>query len=323
MYSTTYVENSNSNLNSKTFPALKSLIFFGITEIDFESIKNVLMNVENISLCQCDITGEIVDQLVNCCPKLKWLRVSYCSIAGAASNVWFSKNYPALEHLEFRHDANIQIDQLKMFLEKHPKLKRFETIADILWTNRDLFSETNIRLDLLSILSSESNTVPIIQLFDFIKTLYDRGFYKTLRLGFSSFALDNIDIATLTTISASYVLINVEEIVFSDPTKASPDKIDFFARNLTNLEYLKVYKATFDQILPFIRHLKRLKTMKICKLSNEFFNSFALNEERKKLDNAVQVTIYLPEDVYLAEIWKYKNLNLKHVKIVRYLGEGF
>lgn len=46
-------------------PALKTLYFcaYNITQTDFPCVENVLMNVENISLVSCNITGKIVDQL--------------------------------------------------------------------------------------------------------------------------------------------------------------------------------------------------------------------------------------------------------------------
>lgn len=314
---------SELKLDAKTFSSLTALHFYDydFTETELQFFENVLMNVENVEITDSAIADGIVDQLVNCCPKLKRLIISNCEIIGATEHVWFSKNYPALEHLAYEDAENIQIDELKVFLEKHPKLKCFEIDARMLWANRDLLNETNIQLDVFGIsFYFENGTVPVIQIFDFAKTLYERGFYKVLRLKFIDYAIDDIDIATLTTVYASSGLINVQKLHI-DSVKESADKLEFLAKNLMKLDFLTFNDATFDQILPFIRHSKCLKTIKICALSETFFDTFTLNEEREELENAVHTTIYLPDDVYLTEIGKSKNLNLKHVKILRLSGD--
>lgn len=47
------------------------------------------------------------------------------------------------------------------------------------------------------------------------------------------------------------------------------------------------------------------------------FDVNALNVERKKLENACVVTIYVQECIYLSAKWKSQNVNLSHVRIVR------
>lgn len=97
--------------------------------------------------------------------------------------------------------------------------------------------------------------------------------------------------------------------------------VEALARSLLKLERLELRGGTFEQISVFVRNLKNLKTIRILTLPmrNEFFDLFSLNEERKKLKNAAQVTIDLPERIYMNEIWKSKELNLEHVKIARWL----
>lgn len=118
----------------------------------------------------------------------------------------------------------------------------------------------------------------------------------------------------------SFGFTNVKKIKISS-FEVSVDIIEFFARNLIKLQFLDIYEVNFGQILPFIRHSKTLMTIKIQELNIEFFDWFALNEERKKLENAAQVTIYIPEEIYLDEIWKSKNLNLEYFKLVRYVDD--
>lgn len=126
---------------------------------------------------------------------------------------------------------------------------------------------------------------------------------------------NHTDFATL----APHGLLNVTKLVVN---RMSTDKSEFFAKNLIKLERLTIFQSSFDQILPFICHSKSSKTISIGKvISNEYFDLFALNEEREKLESSAQVTINLPENHYLTEIWKIKNLNLNHVKIARNLEQ--
>ena len=72
-------------------------------------------------------------------------------------------------------------------------------------------------------------------------------------------------------------------------------------------------------ILPFIRHSRKLKTIKIDDLKSGALNIFALNEERKKLENACKISIYVRDNVYVPTKWKSHNfkLELDLIKILR------
>lgn len=202
----------NLNLDAKTFPALKSLFFYGKSfKTEFHHFKNVLMKVEKISLHACDVTGQMIDQLLNCCPKLKRLHVIHCSVSDADNDVWFSRHYPALEHLEYFFNTNIQIDNSLSFLKTHSKLKSFVTNAHILYENRNFFKETNIQLNILEINLRYADNYDIVQLFDALKDLHDHGFYRVLHLSFVDFVVNNIDWVTLNSIfgTSSSIDLNV------------------------------------------------------------------------------------------------------------------
>lgn len=308
-------------VDTKSFPALKSLYFlYNFIETHFHSFTNVLINVENIVLFQCVLTGDKIDMIVNGCPNLKRLLVKDCNISDTAADIWFSKVYPALEHLVYIDRANTQMKKVSnfsskaFFLIKHPNLKRFETNAHIFWTNRTFFEKSNIQLDFLGIIFCSASQNHLIKLFKFVKILQYRGFYKSLHLGFNDF--ENIDFETLCT---GLVDVNVKKLSIDSARKVSADKIEFFARNFKQLKHLLLRDTSFYQILPFVRHSKNLKTIEIVLLNNNYFDLFTLNEERKKLENAVKVTIHSWENVYLKEMWKSKNSNFEHVEIARSL----
>lgn len=65
----------------------------------------------------------IENQFANYCPNLEHLKVYSCS----ACNALFLHHFPTLERLQYESDVKCtRINELKMFLEKHTKLKQFE-----------------------------------------------------------------------------------------------------------------------------------------------------------------------------------------------------
>lgn len=89
-----------------------------------------------------------------------------------------------------------------------------------------------------------------------------------------------------------------------------------FSKGCPKLERLVLLTANFNTILPFIRHSKRLKSIKIAQQSRGL-DLFALNEERKKLENDADVVLCVPDYFYLSAKWKPRNLNMNFVKITR------
>lgn len=70
-----------------------------------------------------------------------------------------------------------------MFLEKHSKLNEIEMSHHFLFANRDVLNQTNIQLHLLGIHFESRNDMKHNDEFvDFLTNLYERGFYKSLKL---------------------------------------------------------------------------------------------------------------------------------------------
>lgn len=121
-------------LNTETFSSLKMLIFEDVhlTGARLGLAQKFLMNIENIELNYCRIAHNLFAKLATDCPKLKCLLVYYCNMENTVISELFSKHYPQLEHFQFEY-KNKQISQLKLFLVKHLKLKRFSTNFQFLW----------------------------------------------------------------------------------------------------------------------------------------------------------------------------------------------
>lgn len=225
---------------------------------------------------QCDISVGIFEQPAVHCTKLKSLIV----VGGSCTviKLLFQHHYPTLEHLKYQsgpRNRDTRIDQLKIFLENHTNLKRFESDQTFLWANRDLLIEAEIQWNLLTI-HSNSTISPFDQFFiEFVKTLHERNIYKTLHLSFGIgnfyIDIDNI-VPTLPALEILNIygfsiknttgLINLKELcIFHGDL--SHINVEAVAKCLIKLERLSFKQASIDHTLPFIRHSKRLKTIKI------------------------------------------------------------
>lgn len=323
--------------NFKTFDSLKTLIIGQrkLTEIEIGHMQNSLKDVESIHLAHCLISGHFFRQLANYCQKLKVLNIHNSDTTGEL----FSQNYPTLENLQYRPLISAsRNDQLKNFLEKHLKLNNFAASCYFLWENRDSLIQTSVRLDLLNIFFERKDPIPFDQFVIFLNTLYERGFYKTLKLTYRFFRPSNIDdndlknaISTLPALEK----LSIPDESFIDLTR-SPNLKEFYVEFLNTssntTETLATLAMSFpklerlglgmgfisiDAVLPFVRHSKKLKTIECPYVLDASIDLFALNQERKKLPNACKISICVPENIYLHEKWKPINLELDLVKIVR------
>lgn len=327
------------HLVDNIFSSLKTLIFksFKLNETRFEFMRTVLKKIENIHIENCILSGKNFKQLANYCPNLKSLRITDCDITFNALESLFSQNFPALEHLQYQTricNFDARICKLKTFFEKHTKFKHFECSVPVLWANRDLLCKTNVRLNLLTIdFYAWSSRIPFDKLIHFLWLLYEHGFYQLLHLSFDhvlDIDFEHFDnaISALPPIEILHInidsicdlsrLTSLKELRICHGHKSETD-LEFVAKCLMELEQLTFKYATIENILPFIRHSKKLKTIKISYWrSYKMLYVVALNEERKNLENASRITIYVEEEIYLREYWKSQNLNLSHVKITRF-----
>lgn len=322
--------------NVATFDALKKIIFFNVklNRSQIVGMQNVLKNVEVIQLSSCNIASDAYEQIANHCQKLKQLRSHNCEI----NNALFSQCYPAMERLRFVELKGGQMLELKPFLVKHMNLKQFQADSYILWLNQDVLMNTNIQLNLLKVRYRNSDhTAPFEQFFDFLRALHERGFYKVLefyvgdsnheylRDAISSLpALEKLSLIKFP-VSDWNRLNNLKElsIIYMTGHEINAETL---AKGLPKLEKLSLARIdTSSAILPFIRHSKRLKTIEIRVTTDDVLDLYALNQERKKLDGACQVCIYIRDLNYLATKWKSHNFNLELdlVRIMRLDGFNF
>lgn len=324
-------------LDADTFASLKSLSFWGVKsiEIQIDYARNVLKNIESIEFYATKSVGNVFERIASCCPKLKVLRVKSPRKIRTRSehnafNKIFLQRFLKLEHLKINvYDENAKINELKIFLKNHTKLKHLECDYRFLWANRNLLNETNNQLDVLTIhFHRENDAIPFDQFVDFLNQLFIRGIYKALHLHLDHF--ENVDFNTVistlpvlqkvNTYSNDVIdylrLTNLMELSIFEIDEGDFEQI---AKSLTKLERVRFQHASANHILPFIHFAKKIKTIKVYgRLRDDHvLDLFTLNEQRKKLGYARQVCIHVDEKVYLREKWKSKNLDLSHVRIAR------
>lgn len=335
---------NNSELNFfanvQSFEALKALIIgqHNLTETEIGYMQNVLKNVETIQLVHCRLSGRVFEQMAKHCSKLKYLHIHNSNVM--ANHGLFLHYFPTLEHLQYRPlVSQTRVNELKVFLEKHSNLKRFAASNHFLWENRDILIQTNVQLDLLNVHFDSTDPMPFDQFIKFLRSLYARGLYKTLKLTFRFCRPANVTtqelknaISTLPALRKlvlpddSFIdlprLSNLKEF-YIEFLNTSNANTEILATSLPKLERLGLGWGfmTVDALLPFIRHSKYLETIECPYFADKTLDLNALNEERKKHNkdaDACPISIRVPEYVHLDQTWNSQNLKLDLVKIERF-----
>lgn len=331
-------------LIAEQYCSLKTLVLCSIeltdTQIDF--IKNVLSNVENLDLKRCTIYGDIYEKFLKYCPKLKCLRLHEILFEPEdTSNQFFQQTYTSLQYIDFStfQIFSITNNELKNFFEQNKDLKHFGISNHFLWTNRELFIESNAHLDSFCIrteVSDEMAELPAVEFVNLLKVLYERGFFKSLH--FKMIETDeNIDYQELlnemATLDAFEVLVtnefddlsrlvNLKELWMLEYHHAT--NMETLAINASKIERIYLQKATTDHIRLFFQHSKKLKSVKVYEmiggdlLKGGVLNLYALNLERETLRAVRRVSVCVQENIYLATKKRRKNQNLGLVEIARW-----
>lgn len=330
-----------NRLRSKLYCSLNTLKLCEFTLIDSQlvSIREVLPNIEVIQLEECVIEMDFMTFL-RLCTNIKSLSICNCEFESDDYN-WMRQKYPTLERFHFTPEEYfVQNDELTIFLELNPNIKRLSIAADCLWTNSNSFMVSNVHLDYL-VVDFRDNSRCAKKLFNemthFSEILFElqaRGFYKSLHIRVIYMEDEQCEefITTLSSLETMEKLTIIPDVNISALLNLKElcigwihnnNNMQTLAISLIKLERVFFYEATTDDILPFIRHGARLNTIKIeilkdgSLLKNDSLDIATLNEERSKLALARKVLIFVGEKTYLATKWKTKNMNYGLVDIKR------
>lgn len=320
------------------YTSIKSLTFenkISLTKRKIECLKNILAKVKCIELIECEIDGDIYDDLLKFCKNLKSLRMN--EMYGGKK--WLLQKYPTLEHVQLRFifdfDSDLDgkmCDEIKPFLEQNPNIRCLDINASFLLQNMKQFTMVNAKLDELSIYCAHPNELKLI-----CAALNDlhgrRGFYQRLKLKIYLFdqdcierlaklpALENVVIAGLTNTTLSWpVMTDLKTVEFGFGYDHAKYGLETLVTNAINLESVFLQRSKYEEILLLVSHATKLKAIKVNWLVDVdvlTLNVSALNTARKNLIRASKVIIYLNETNYLATKWIFGSREFKWIEIRR------
>lgn len=320
-----------------------------VCQSNLEKFKDILNGVEFVGITDCKLNRNFHEMIRILCPNVKRLRLSQLchsenSIANATPNDCLKGKYSTLEYLELDTiESNCIDDGLTSFLELNPTIRNLSIRTNLLHTNAPSLIDSSVKLDNLAIVNTYFSFDSAFH--QLLRELHRRNVYKRLKLYFVfEESLNQNDIDQLAALNA-VVKLSISFTCFMEPLKLSNlntleglmcigrknevNKIIDWSdlpKNLTKLERITFWFASTDDILSFIRHAKKLTTIKIETLqSGHHFNRenavidvAALNKERKQLNDAEKVTIFVEETIYLATKWALNGCNFSHIKINRW-----
>lgn len=331
--------------------------FKSLEKIDFhfgalnsiENAKLILPNVESLKFTFCKLDTNVHDTFLMLCKKLKRLYVRDINTRGMQRNIfigisndWLAKKYSTLEHVEVY--SHRKVNEVIHFLQINPNIRKFSTTIEFLMANRDSLLTSNITLQTLAILHAKTS-IDTSMFNSFVNQLFELqqcGFFQHLNLYFHitirayiypSHLLSVVTIYDITNEKHKYPLsslINLKQLYLLDAFEISD--LNDALPNLKKLNYLRFYYESIDHILIFIRTLPKLRTIQINFFKSESFTSdfdyvlniTAINNVRKQLANAGNLTIYIKERVYLATKSALKQTKCGLIEIKRYESDdGF
>ncbi|XP_031635386.1 uncharacterized protein LOC116348505 isoform X2 [Contarinia nasturtii] len=285
--------------------SIKSFEINGRLTMDWINEMQVLLSkAESVKIYGYDENENELDALTTACSN-----ITYLSLDGQLSQVneykWMHRIYQALEHFELDLKSSQETPALITFFELNTTIKQFSVDAKLLWQNRELFKNSNIKFDTLEIIHERN--VDFHLFCRLLNELYEFGFYKKLYFD-DSFGTNQGTIDQLATVKGL--------VKFQAAFKMFSAKVGA----LRNLE-----EASSDDILPFICHAEKVNKIKVEQLCSgshfdqidKILDLMTLNKKREKLVGARKIMIYVSEDVYLATKWAMKQTDFKLIEMKR------
>ncbi|XP_055301582.1 uncharacterized protein LOC129568074 isoform X1 [Sitodiplosis mosellana] len=327
-------------VGSNCTKSIKHIQFINVllTQIELEWVDEILKTVETVSIEDCLIKRQFYEKFPALCHNLKNLNVQDCrwnrNVLKRTGNEWLQRKYPKLEHLEWTQSSKKgrRIDEFKTFFELNPQIVSFSTSFHCFWGNRELIAQANIKLDDLTIEFDDWTWTPtnINATYSLLNSLHEQGIYKRLNLYARYYDADYF--SKMASIRPLYSL-HLHEISSRYNLPHLPQlrelriqyintNLDNLPNQLPNLERIYFKFAETKHFLPFIYRCPKLKEMKIDVVHDRAkFNCIldlpALNRDRKKLDGARKITIFIDEHVFLATKWATERTEFSLIEIQR------
>lgn len=323
---------------------------------DMDGMKTIGMQVESLRLIWCAIAYnyDFHKTFLKYFPNLKCLSIanisSHLPVIIGTDNSWLRQKYATLEHLELLLYGQPIIPEMRKFLELNPNIKTFFTMAKCFLANDKSMLKSNVQLNELALYITHDNWLDFEKFCDLLDKLYDRGFYKRLRLQYSPVDTKQECIDRLASLNALVQLFinvksgvhlsdfsNLEELLI-DASDQITD-LETMADILTKLEVIRFRFSNLKHISILTNRAVKLKKIIVgtllddnhdmrewMELSYEQLQSQkpnividlkTLNDEREKMPEARRISLYVEENVYLATKWSVHETNLDLIRLMR------
>lgn len=306
-----------------------------LTTARIEEMKKILSKAEHLAIDDCEYDEHLLDSLLAACSNMKHLIIDGSALH-KTEHKWLQRCYPMLEDIELLPAVMHEVPALKTFTELNTNIKRFSVNMQTLWSNRELFKNINLKLDVLAI-DYNKNGIDLNTFFRLLNDFHEHGFYKKLHFyyGYSRFQQEIIDelvsvkglVKLRAKMDTQHVTVsnlrNLEELCINESCFITDLKS--LPNILTKLKRIQFGKASSDDILPFISQATDLEKIKVSSLlSGSHFDEHdkilhlsGLNKKREQLIGARKIIIYVREDVYLATKWSMKQNDFKLIEMKR------
>lgn len=290
-------------------------------------MKDLLSHIEVLDLGNWEIEHDFYEVFLQFCPKLKYLSIDEVSgdTLMGAGNQWLLRQYPLLENFAIKDSIDAfyegkEITQLETFFRINPNIRTFSTTLHFLWENRNWLRGSNIQFDQLNVEFFPTvflDVDDINNMFGLVHELYQDGLFKKLHFyGLCVYAEEMSQISLLPALEKVH-LREVEENLIVPPSLkvlnlyngSDIKNPEVLAKNIPNVEHIYLRTAKLTDILPFIRLSASVREIRVADLENGTYfqngiiNLNALNEERRKLNGAKKITIYVWEQICLSMKW--------------------
>ncbi|XP_055307768.1 uncharacterized protein LOC129571917 [Sitodiplosis mosellana] len=302
-----------------------------------EHLKECFNQVEDIRITNLKFHGDFYEDFLKFCPKLKYLSVQYCDkLKIGTGNKWLTQHYPTLQHIHF--DDKIygaeEISELKTFFKLNPQIRTLSSTIYFLLKHTNLFCGANIHFDYLIVSVSGYFEDEMTCVCNLLNRLHRYGFYKHVNIRGLFYSSDQEEIDLLGSVPALEKLFmfnreaaiphlpDLKELRFT--LSGIPSELEAATSNLKNIERIYFEKAPFDSVLLIVQHFPKVKLMKVDDIvvdgmhfKKNVIDLKAINNERRKLNGACKMTIYVKDTIYLATKYATTNTQLSLIALKR------
>lgn len=329
-------------IKSNSFSSIKRIRISEIylTKKRIACIKHILDKSEIVEVRECEMAGEFHAKFLQFCTSMKHLAVRPKDGAGYDSddeidfdgpgivigdnNDWMLRQYPMLEKFELTKTgcfSGTPRPEFGTFLERNPNIRALATSADWHWSDA-----ADLKLDVFAIDCNDDLESSLVSgILDNLVKMNEKGENFFERLHFYSYGITaewhTCHIEKISKMEKLYMhsawigpmeMENLKEVRlrgFKDILYDATDHAkEILVDGMVNLERVSFGGAGLVDILSFICGSRKLAKFRIESfaegaLQNGAINLLAWNNQRKQLDGARKVTIYVDEEVYLATKW--------------------